>query len=396
MSKLKYLKISDIIAPFIFILVFPISLIYKLNLKIKNKKLWLVCEDGNTARDNGYYFYKYLKKEHPNDLCFYVIDKKSSDYNKVMPYGNIISYKSFKHWLYYLSASKNISNHKHGNPCQSFFYLIHVVFKFYNNRIFLQHGVIKDNLPFVYYKKARFRLFICSALKEYEYVKNNFGYPKGYVVNTGIARFDNLNNISINNKQILIMPTWRNWFGGNTKFSRNSELFQKTEFYKKWNELINDSELINFCYQNNLIIYFYPHQHMQKFLHTFKSKSENIKIVDNKEKDIQYLLKSSALLVTDYSSVFMDFGYMNKPVLYYQFDESEFREKHLQKGYFDYREDGFGEVIIDKDILVKKIISMVNNHYKDSKIYEKRRLNFFEFRDDNNCKRIYNKIKEIE
>jgi len=135
---------------------------------------------------------------------------------------------------------------------------------------------------------------------------------------------------------------------------------------------------------------------MQKFLHTFKSKSENIKIVDNKEKDIQYLLKSSALLVTDYSSVFMDFGYMNKPVLYYQFDESEFREKHLQKGYFDYREDGFGEVIIDKDILVKKIISMVNNHYKDSKIYEKRRLNFFEFRDDNNCKRIYNKIKEIE
>ena len=47
-----------------------------------------------------------------------------------------------------------------------------IILKLYNNRIFLQHGVIKDDLPFVYYKNARFRLFICSAKREFEYVKN--------------------------------------------------------------------------------------------------------------------------------------------------------------------------------------------------------------------------------
>lgn len=396
MKRLRYIKFSDILAPFIFILILPISLIYRLYLKIINKKLWLICEDGYTARDNGYYFYRYIRTEHPKDFCFYVIDKKSSDYNKVKELGNIINFKSFKHWLYYLSASKNISIHKHGNPCQSFFYIIHVVLKLYNNRIFLQHGVIKDDLPFVYYKNARFRLFICSAKREYEYVKNNFGYPKDYVVNTGLARFDSLHNIKINNKQILFMPTWRNWFGGDNEFSRNKNLFKKTEFYQKWNSLLNNKELIDYIEKENIIIYFYPHQHMKKFLNLFSSISNNIKIVDNKEKDIQDLLKVSALLVTDYSSVFMDFGYMNKPIIYYQFDEKEFREKHLQKGYFDYRKDGFGEVITEEKEISKKIIELINNNYQDLNEYETRRLDFFEVRDTNNCKRTYEKIKEIE
>lgn len=396
MKRLRYIKASDILAPFIFILILPFSWIYRIYLKLSKKKLWLICEDGFTARDNGFYFYRYIRKEHPNDFCFYVIDKKSPDYKKVEQYGNIINFKSLKHWLYYLSASKNISIHKHGNPCQSFFYIIHVILKLYNNRVFLQHGVIKDDLPFVYYKNARFRLFICSAKREYEYVKNNFGYPSGYVVNTGLARFDSLHDIKVNKKQILFMPTWRNWFGGHNEFEHDQELFKKTNFYQKWNNLLNDSKLIEYIEKNNIVIYFYPHQHMQKFLNLFKSTSQNIKIVDNKEKDIQDLLKESALLITDYSSVFMDFGYMNKPVIYYQFDEKEFREKHLQKGYFDYRLDGFGKVITDEKEISNKIIKIIENNYQDSKEYETRRINFFEVRDTNNCKRTYEKIKEIE
>lgn len=397
MNKLRYIKSSDFLSPFIFIITLPISLIYRLYLKIKKKKIWLICEDGYTARDNGYYFYRYIAKEHKEILCYYVIDEKSTDYKKVEPYGNIIKFKSFKHWLYYMSANKNISNHKHGNPCQSFFYIIHVILRLYNNRIFLQHGVIKDDLPFVYYKNARFRLFICSAKREYEYVNNNFGYPKGYVVNTGLARFDTLHEIKVNQNQILFMPTWRNWFGGvNNEFLKDNELFKKTDFYQKWEDLLNNKELIDYIEKNNILIYFYPHQHMQKYLKYFKSSSNNVKVIDNKEKDIQDLLKESALLVTDYSSVFMDFGYMNKPVIYYQFDETEFREKHLSKGYFDYRIDGFGEVLTTDKEVSEKIIKLIDNNYKDLKEYEQKRLDFFEVRDTNNCKRIYEKIKEIE
>ena len=29
----------------------------------KYRELWLVCERGNDARDNGYWFYRYLKED---------------------------------------------------------------------------------------------------------------------------------------------------------------------------------------------------------------------------------------------------------------------------------------------------------------------------------------------
>lgn len=394
-NKLKYIKISDLLSPIIFLLILPFSLLLRLFNKITKKQLWLVCEDGNTARDNGYHFFVFMYKSHPKINTYYVIDRKKADYKKLGEYSDkVVQFKSIKHWLYYLSANKNISIHKHGNPCQSFFFFIHVVLKLYDNRIFLQHGVIKDDLPFVYYKNARFRIFICGAKREYEYIKENFGYPAGRVQYTGLARFDKLHDITINKKQILLMPTWRSWFGGNSQFDKNESLFKKTDFYKFWNELLLDKNLKDYLEVNNIIMYFYPHQHMQKFLHLFTSNSKNVKIVDNSIIDIQTLLKDSALLVTDYSSVFMDFAYMNKPILYYQFDEEEFRSKHLAKGYFDYRDDGFGKVITNKKELIDELINLIKNDYVDDKLYQKRRKDFFEIRDNKNCERIYKVIKE--
>lgn len=55
--------------------------------------------------------------------------------------------------------------------------------------------------------------------------------------------------------------------------------------------------------------------------------------------DVQQLLKESLLLITDYSSVFFDMMYMNKPVIFYQFDENQYRK-----------------VIIKKDILIIEML----------------------------------------
>ena len=45
----------------------------------KYRELWLVCERGNDARDNGYWFYRYLKEEHPEINARYVIETDSAD-----------------------------------------------------------------------------------------------------------------------------------------------------------------------------------------------------------------------------------------------------------------------------------------------------------------------------
>lgn len=390
MDSIKYIKLKDLIAPFIFMIVLPISIVFRLYNFIKKRKLLLVTEDGKTARDNGYHFYKYVRTNHKEDYCFYVIDKKVNDYNKVKQYGNIIQYGSLKHWIYYLSAKYNISNHKNGNPNAPLFYVIHVILGLFNNRVFLQHGITKDDAEWLYYKNTKFKYFICGAKREYEFIKENFGYPEGNVVYTGFARFDNLYNNKVNDKQILIMPTWRNWLGRETNSLGDIFIFEETDFFKNWNELLNNKEFINYIESNNFTVLFYPHINMQKYINSFKVKTKNIKILDTKT-DIQKVLKESEILITDYSSVYMDFAYMNKPVMYFQFDYEEYRKRQYQDGYFSYKDDGFGPVCDNAEDLIKDFISITKKGL--DKKYCDRMNKFFELKDQNNCDRIYDLFK---
>lgn len=394
-DSIKYIKLTDIIGIFYLLVAIIPAIILKCIFKLNKKEVWLICESKDTARDNGYHLFKYIRENHPNDLCYYAIDKKCSDYKKIEKYGNIINFSSLKHWIFYLAVDKNISTQKAGNPCAAIFYVLQIYGILKNKRVFLQHGVIKDNLVYAHYKNAKFRLFVCGAKDEYEYVRDNFGYPDGYVQYLGLARFDNLYDNHVNKNQIVIMPTWRNWLGRELNSLTHQVSFKETNYYKYWNSFINNNNFIKFIEQNNIIVYFYPHIHMQKFLNDFKSESKNIKIIDNTDIDIQDLLKESALMITDYSSVFMDFAYMKKPLIYYQFDKEEFRNKHLPKGYFSYENDGFGKVVKNSEDLVENIKKYFYNGFKNDEIYIKRSEEFFELHDKNNCKRNYEAIKEL-
>lgn len=385
-DSLKYIKLKDILAVFIFIIMIIPALIFKVYNKIRGRKLLLVTEDGHTARDNGYHFYKYVRTQHPNDYCFYVIDKKSRCYDKVKEFGNIIQYRSLKHWLYYLSASYNISNHKEGNPNAPVFYVVHVMLGLFNNRVFLQHGITINNGEWLHYKNTKFKYFLCGAKGEYKFIKENFGYPDRSVFYTGFARFDNLHNNKVNNKQIVIMPTWRSWLARTTNSLGKKYIFEETKYYKKWNELLNDEKFVRYIEKNNIKVLFYPHMQMQKYLNKFNVKSKNIDVV-SMNVDIQKVLKESAIMITDYSSVFMDFAYMLKPILFYQFDYEEFRKKQYGEGYYNYK-DGFGPSYTSADKLIDGIITVYENGL-DIK-YINRMNDFFELKDQNNCERIYN------
>lgn len=396
LKNLKYLKLKDLLAIFIFIFTFPIALMYKLILKIRKKEIWLICEDKEEARDNGYHLFKYIREKYPEINVYYAIDKKSCDYTKVKKYGNIIQYESLKHWIYYLTASKNISTQKCGNPNAPLFYFLQVYGILKNNRIFLQHGITKDNAKWLYYNETKFRLFICGAKPEYEYIKEKFGYPNENLKYLGFPRFDELHNIKINKKQILLMPTWRNWLSRETNFiDTNKEKFEDTLYFKTYNSLINNNELIEFLKEKDITLCFYPHRNMQKFIKLFNTTSNNIKILDKNDIDIQTLLKESALMITDYSSVYFDFAYMKKPLIYYHFDYEEYRQKQLQVGYFDYNNDGFGSIINNEQDLIKKIKEYVENDYKIENEYLIKINNFFELNDKENCKRNFEVIKSI-
>ncbi len=343
LHELNYLKWRDIYQIFVFLISLPFSLIYKIIIKINKKEIWLVCEDKNEARDNGYCFFKYLNENQKQITSYYAINYRCKDYEKVKKIGRTVKYGSLKHWILYFNCKYNISTQKAGKPGAAICYVLEVYNIIKSKFIFLQHGITINKSKWLFYENTKMRLFICGAKPEYEYVKKYFGYPEENVKYLGLSRFDDYHDIQVDKKQILLIPSWREWIASKNEYSKkyeNTSDFTKTEYFQKYQELINNKELNEFLESNDLTIYFYPHRNMQKYISYFNTSSNRIKIVSNKNSEIRDLLIKSAVMITDFSSVGIDFAYMKKPVIYYQFDEKRFREAQYGEGYFDYRKAG--------------------------------------------------------
>lgn len=388
-KAMKFLKFKDIYNLFVCIFVFPFAIIAKIFIR----DFWLICEDENEARDNGYWFFKWIKENRPKQKCAYAINKKSPDYAKVKGLGKIIKYGSVSHWFWYLVADRNISSQKGGKPNAAVCYFFEVVLKMRkNNRVFLQHGITINKGGWLFYDNTRVRMFITAAKEEHEYILENFGYPEQNVKLLGFSRFDQLYDVQFDKDLILVMPTWRNWLGRESTDNKDMH-FEDTLYFKTWNSFLNSEKLSAMLEKYDKRLLFYPHRNMQKFLSSFKVENDRIEIADWKKYDIQEVLKKAGLMITDYSSVFFDFAYMRKPVLFYQFDEAEFREKQYAEGYLDYHNTVLGEWCDKEDELLTKLESKISGELElldEDKIKE-----FFLYYDKENSLRIYNAIKEL-
>lgn len=389
-NKLKFVKVRDVLSIFGMLIVLLPALIAKIFIR----DFWLICEDKNEARDNGYWLYKYIIQNHPKQKVAYAINKKCVDYKKVKDLGKIISFGSLAHWFWYIVADKNISSQKNGKPNAAVCYLCEVILKMRKkNRYFLQHGVTINNVTFVHYKNSYFYRFITATKPEYNYINKKFGYPENYVSLSGFCRFDGLMDAKVNKDQILVMPTWRQWIskGVECKEIEGSDVFEETNYFKQWQAFLNNEEIDKLLNKYNKKIVFYPHRNMQKFINSFSSKSKNITIANSTDFDVQTLLKESALLITDYSSVFFDFAYMNKPIIFYQFDEKIFRKYQYTEGYFDYHDNPLGDWCGS----VEDVVMLLEQNFKNGlERQNKEELeNYFAFRDKNNCERNYLMIK---
>lgn len=362
------------------------------------REVWLISERKGEARDNGYHLFKYIRETYPSQEVYYVIDSRSTDLKAVASYGNCIYYDSFKHYLYYVMAAKLVCAHLGSAvPDSPICWKAESLGFIKKKRAFIQHGITKETLPQLKYGSTKAALFVCGAQPEYEFVNATFGYPDRAVKYLGLSRFDELHGFTTK-KQIVVMPTWRQWFGFTPAQGRSQEEyrnFTESEYYKRFQSLLNNKLLDVILEKNDVRLIFYPHHEIQGFLNAFSTASSNIVIADEKDYDVQQLLKESALLITDYSSVAFDVAYMRKPVIYYQFDTDMYFKKHYPKGYFEYERDGFGPVIRDEKELVEAIHATVFNGLVNDKKYLSRAKRFFPLFDRNNCERNYQAIMEI-
>ncbi len=358
---------------------------------LPKSNIWLFADRDYEADDNAEHLYRYIMQNHPEQKIVFALRKESLDWERLEKEGfNLVEFGSLEFERIIKKASKVISSHsdeyliRYITPRQQF--------------IFLQHGVIKDDLS-KWLNSKKIDLFITSTKAEYDSIANDYNhykFGKKEVVLTGLARHDALlKNNQCNARQIIIMPTWRaNIVGvalGSSKRGLQSD-FTQSEYFQKWNLLLNSNILQKLCEKYDYTIVFNPHPNIIPYLKDFNIPSY-VKIANHNE-SLQELFCNSSLMITDYSSVAFEMAYLNKPVIYYQFDHEEFFNSHTyQKGYFDYKKDGFGPVVEDEESLLKELENLLQNDCNPFGIYKDNIDSTFAFKDGKCCERIYKVIK---
>ena len=314
-------------------LFFP-AYIYTLLVKnqMQYQKLWLISERGDEARDNAYHLYKYILENRKDINARFVIEKGSPDIKKIEEIGGTaVEPKSFGHFVDFILAEKLISTHLYGAAPygKASLSLLKLLPK--KHHVFLRHGIYKDKFIL---KDDIYDLIVLLSDNEIELVSESCQKVVDALQVIGLCRYDRLVNQAdvSDDKIILIMPTFRMWLEDASRTKNRDQIFVKDPYFLCWNDLLNDERLISFCEARGYKIIFYPHNRSQKYLHNFRSKSENIILADSGSYDIQDLLVKSSVLVTDFSSVYFDFAYMKKPVAYYQFDEEMYRRLQYKEG----------------------------------------------------------------
>lgn len=363
-------------------------IIYFISRIIKTGNI-LVFQSFPDYSDNPYALYKYLinQKEYDKYIKVWILsssDKKlkneiTNENNKV-----IITYSTIRNWFYLIRCKHIFSSHL------SYRYLR---FNQQDKIINLWHGMPLKKIGFDNSENKNEHYSLCIKTIATSEVFQNimasaFKLSKQDVLVVGQPRNDMLFNksdyliakgININAyKSIGIwMPTFRKTIKGDivdTKLSPHNELsYYNTENLSKINTFLS--------YTNNyLILKLHPADILQKQDLGNYSNLLILKSTDICHRDVYPLLGQMDYLITDYSSVFVDFDILNKPMAFILADIEEY--KNNRGFYFNEIEKTLpGKIIHNFD----ELLSFINNPLRINGTHP---LIYNEHKDNNNCKRI--------
>lgn len=222
-----------------------------------------------------------------------------------------------------------------------------------------------------------------------EYDRNVFSrcfeYPKEKIHLTGLPRNDELCNVQKkeietlkeklglpkNKRIILYAPTYREY-----KRDINGCVLAPPINLKKWEEKLGEQ----------YVLLFRAHYEVKKTMGIIEN--DFIKDYSNYE-SLNDILKITDILISDYSSIMIDYSILERPIFNYIYDYEEYVEKRGL--YFDLREKLSGNCIKNEDELIEKLLTI---DYKTEKQKTKKFKNEFVEVCGNASKFIDNIIKE--
>lgn len=193
---------------------------------------------------------------------------------------------------------------------------------------------------------------------------------------TDTKTIHSVNKLKQSGKRIILYaPTFR---------ETGNDLFEKqVNFFDRWDEFGKEKNII-------FIVKSHP---LPKSLYTIKDYS-NILYYDN-TKDVYPLLSITDLLITDYSSIYFDYLFLDKPIIFfpYDFDKYITSDKELR---FDYDSFTPGPKCRSQDQLENEIVDILifNN---DTFIDHREKIRKLAFKSDvgNGCEENWNLITQL-
>lgn len=342
---------------------------------------WIIGTADDRYGSNPKVFYEYLRKQHP-DIDIYWI----TDHPERIPVeqSRLVKRGTIKNYLIAMNAQAGLFTHSDYDVAPG-------LYKISRGRkthlVMLDHGQSGlKRLPWGSWNGITYDTMCCYSEYDRE-IKIKLGVPEEKTYLTGYARSDTYHVVPDENKikKILIMPTWRSYYvyGGKD--------FKDTKMYKNYMVLFGNNDLKELCEKNGIELVFTLHPIFSDYYRIDKDDLSkdfgDWVIVSNNDDDIQLQILGSDALISDYSSLALDFMYMNKPVLLFAFDYEEYKEK---VGLLIGKEELGDSLCLTADELIagiKKIIA-------GTKIPGQAKLveHLCTYRDNSNCERIYDTI----
>lgn len=350
---------------------FSKTLIYKSIYNIKpDKDIWIFSSTDNEKYNyNSKYLFEYVlnneKDIHPyfvinDDLLreklkseygedFFIETKTKSGIKKALSGG--VWFTSAGLPLYGLKLNKKrvIVNLWHGIPLKKIALMENKVSKLkkhYFNKIFSQ------NYSYILTTSKNLTPIMKESFNVEDEIIKVWGQPRNDCLFNNVNK-DRLSDLFINlpeyEKLILYAPTYRD--------NKETRMFPFEDY--------NKNELERFLEESKTIIFIRTHLSESASVNKYLGKRVLL-LNENIIEDIMEILNVFDVLITDYSSIYIDFLLLNKPLLFLPYDKDEYLSK---RGFnFEYDEVTPGYKPIDmKDFLmsIKTIFNGVDEFEND-------------------------------
>ncbi|MBZ5201498.1 CDP-glycerol glycerophosphotransferase family protein [Planomicrobium chinense] len=344
---------------------------------------------GEKYEDNAAVLHRYLINHYADEMSIYWLYDPNTAYVKEQNIPNAIALGSWENYVLFFQADYSFHGHSilyDLAPFAPHFLLLNdkTVMTHVSHGIegFKKILIQKEDLP----QLERTDFFNCASQFERRIKRNEWGIPEEKLIVTGFPRFDRYpaDQPAERVKRVLVMMTWREWL-----LESGTKEFEQSDYYLNTYGLLQHEGIQKLLEEQDMEVTVALHPFMQRFEKHFEEiSSGRIRFVAFEELSISKAIEENDMLLTDITSVSWDFLYLNKPIIFYLFDQEDWETKRgiyldLNKDLYGYKaktaEDVYG--------FLKEITGGVNFNKWYSMAPQ-----FIDFFDQDNCKRLTDRV----